>query len=142
DQARQSASSVNFDWPMFRGNVSRTASVHGSVEHLSEQWHRSDLPAASQLDARYWVEKSLSQQEYRSDDLKMAAFFPVAAAGKLIYRGFSGIYAADPETGRLLWATPAREGLEALANDCSKNEFVQKWFDKYRQSATEDILFH
>jgi outer membrane protein assembly factor BamB len=140
DETRLPEPAVSWDWAMFRGNTSHTAQARGSVQNLRDQWQRSDLPHDPRLASTSWVAKSLSQQEYRSE-LRTSAFYPIAAAGKLIYRGFSGIDGLDPKTGRLLWTTPLSGGLDALAMDRAKREAVQKWFDKYRQGANEDILY-
>ncbi|HTK75535.1 MAG TPA: PQQ-binding-like beta-propeller repeat protein, partial [Gemmataceae bacterium] len=132
------------DWPMFRGNASRSAQGIGGTAYLEPRWQATMLPLdePGQVDATNWIRAALAVAFQALDNKPiLPTFFPIAANGKLIYRTYDGVYAVSlkemdtPEgkvkPGELLWATTAQGGLHAMANRADKKGQLDMWFNTY-----------
>jgi outer membrane protein assembly factor BamB len=130
----------SLDWPLFRGNLSRSARGRGSDPFLESRWHKSTIEDNLQSETQHWIEDSLHHRS-RPETL-MPAFFPVATGGKLIYRGYSHITAVDIKSGEILWKSiPMKASLDDLARDANKKQQVQEWYRLYLQGSIQPILF-
>jgi len=138
------------DWPMFRGNASRSARGIGGTAYLEPRWQASMLPLdePGQVDASNWIRQALAVAFQALDNKPvLPTFFPIAANGKLIYRTYDGVYAVslkDTDTpdgkvkpGELLWATTAQGGLHAMANRADKKAVVDLWFNAYYRNQAQ-----
>src|SRR5207248_6449569 len=79
------------DWPMFRGNASRSAQGIGGTAHLEPRWQASMLPLdePGQVDATNSIRQALPVAFQALDNKPVPpTFFPVAAHGQPIYRSF------------------------------------------------------
>src|SRR5262245_7957243 len=93
---------VRSDWPLFRGNPSRTAQGIGGTPFLEAKWpadapDTSMLPPLEQPDpGSNWIKNkrddAISEMEKQGRPV-LPAFFPVAANGKLIFRTYGGVSA-------------------------------------------------
>jgi outer membrane protein assembly factor BamB len=136
-----------YDWPVFRGNASRTAQGVGSTAFLDPRWQQAMTPPPRDLDEKG---EDLDQANKLKEYLQLAfasmenkpvlpAFFPVAADGKLIARTYDGVYAfslkdndaLDPpmKAGELIWATNAQGGLHGMLRAAdSKRATLDQWY--------------
>ncbi len=115
------------DWPVFRGNPSRAASGHGATPYLAPRWEK---PTATHPEVKRLLDQAEKQEEAYGR-LVVPASSPVAAGGKLIYRGHDGVRALDPADGREVWAAPMPLSLEAVYRDPGKKVQVQDWLRRY-----------
>jgi outer membrane protein assembly factor BamB len=129
-----------FDWPMFRGNASRSAQGQGSAPFLDSKWHISTTENLY-LEAKRWLEAALKQRNARQE-APLPAFCPIAAGGKLLFRSYSGIHAVDCRTGNLLWdSLPLMGSLNSLAEDVEYRRQVEQWRALYAQGNNQNVLF-
>jgi outer membrane protein assembly factor BamB len=123
------------DWPLFRGDPSRSAPARGSGPYLQEHWERPLEPEG--LQAKGFYHDALRN---RPEDL-LPAFYPIATGGKLVYRTFSGISALDLKTRELAWDSCRFYGsLSNLAEDPNKCARMREWLGPYTQGRIP-ILF-
>src|SRR5262249_3887152 len=70
------------------------------------------------------------------------AVYPIAAAGKLIFRDYGKIQAIDIKTGELLWeSVKLLASLDALATDPETRRTAHEWFQTYLQVNCQNIVF-
>jgi len=136
-----------FDWPIFRGNASRTAQTHGSTAYLEPRWVASlikpdDPVEANDQPAVKWVEQYLEiAVQSMKDKPILPAFFPIVANHKLIVRTYDGIAAyslkpdADgkPKAGELLWRSNADNSLFSTVRfDINGRRMaLEQWYNTY-----------
>jgi outer membrane protein assembly factor BamB len=145
------AASSPFDWPLFRGNSTRTAKGRGSAPFLESKWQKSNLDhEALHPQTKALIVESLAQQKYQPGNTRLPAFFPIAAGGKVIYRSYVGIHAVYTEdipaagikAGDLAWESNMTTGsLEALIYDFNKKQEVTNWLNLYKGAGSQNILF-
>jgi outer membrane protein assembly factor BamB len=141
DRAIPAETSSPYDWAMFRGNPSRSAKGRGSAPFLESKWQKSLLAEPLTADAKRWVEDARKRPPYRPAPL-LPAFYPIAAAGKLIFRDYSKIQAVDIKTGEVQWeSVKLLAALEALANEPETRRQAQDWLQTYGQVGCQNILF-
>src|SRR5262249_19881817 len=91
-----------------------------------------------------WVDMAINTHESRQQAV-LPAFFPIAAAGKLIYRSYYGIHAVDLKTGKLVWESPSVWSLDVIGREKDGNTAQQmilnQWFPLYTAGGTQGILF-
>jgi outer membrane protein assembly factor BamB len=139
-----------YDWPVFRGNASRTAQGVGSTAFLDPRWQQPMTPPPRDLDEKG---EDLDQANKLKEYLQLAfasmenkpvlpTFFPVAADGKLVVRTYDGVYAfslkdndhLDPpmKAGELIWATNAQGGLHGMLRAAdSKRATLDMWYRQF-----------
>lgn len=137
------------DWPVYRGNASRTAWCRGSTAYLEPRWtaslispdnpvHENDKPAVD------WINQHLDQAvRLLRDKPIMPAFFPIAANGRLIVRAYDGVAAyaindtafPDKKAGELLWrSSPEKSNslFSIIREDINgKRQKLQDWYTNY-----------
>jgi outer membrane protein assembly factor BamB len=147
------------DWAVFRGSANRTAQGVGGTPFLERRWTMSlFLPDQDEQDKNLnggsndWLRAEI-QRSAREADAKMQivlpTFFPVAAAGRLMYRTYDGVHAVmlrDDQTiapalvaGEVAWRTPSRGSLHELAGT-GKRDALKQLLEGYRQSAQNHML--
>src|SRR5262249_34448374 len=71
-----------FDWPVFRGNLSRSAQGNGSAPFLDKRWQRSTFPekhsTSDSSKTKSLLEEAITSLQRRPESL-MPGFFPIAA---------------------------------------------------------------
>jgi outer membrane protein assembly factor BamB len=129
------------DWPMFRGNASRSDKGEGSAPFLDSRWRISLLDSRLGTHAKDWIETAQKQRPDRTEAI-IPAFCPIAAGGKLIYRSYWGVHAVDCRTGELLWNSVALlASLNVLAGDNDYRRQVETWRNLYAQGNNQNLLF-
>jgi hypothetical protein len=138
------------EWPLFRGNVSRSGQAHGSAPFLRNVWAKSNQLTEQEgiqetdnvLDKRTkeWIDRALTRHTTKKE-VMIPAFFPVATGGKVIFRSYCGIHARDILTGELVWDSLTLASLDALVRDENRRATVQQWFNNYLLGGTQSILF-
>jgi len=128
-------------WAMFMGNPSRSAKGRGSAPFLEGKWQKSLVAEPLNPEARHWIEDARRRPHFRPAPM-LPALYPIAVAGKLIYRSYVGIHAVDIKTGKLEWDSVALlAGLNALAGDLDMKRQVHEWYQTYLQVGSQNILF-
>ncbi|MCI0461393.1 MAG: PQQ-binding-like beta-propeller repeat protein, partial [Gemmataceae bacterium] len=144
DKVRAPEAAHPFDWPIFRGNLSRSAQGNGSAPFLDKRWQRTTIPerytASESRQTKHLLDEAIASLQRRPESL-MPGFFPIAAAGKLMYRSYWGIHAVDIRTGELAWESPSTGSLDALVRDVQKFQQVKQWFDWYKTGGNLNVLF-
>jgi len=90
---------------------------------------------------RQWVEQAVAYQEKRGNHAVLPGFFPIAAGGKLIFRSYSGVQAADLRTGKLVWEQPANWSLDKLVADGRKLAALRNWIGTYGQGGSQHVVY-
>jgi outer membrane protein assembly factor BamB len=136
-----------FDWPLFRGNVSRSASTRGSAPFLRSAWQQSML-VTENPDSEYRVDSETKQivedalKPAAQGGVRIPAFYPLAAGGKVLFRSYWGIHARDLKTGELVWDSITAGSLNSmLAGDGEQRRQVKSWYSLYHQGATQNVIF-
>jgi tetratricopeptide (TPR) repeat protein len=136
------------DWPMFRGNASRTAQAQGSTAYLQPRWTasliRPEPPRPDDKSAVNWVEQHLDRALLAFKDKPvLPAFFPVSANGRLLVRAYDGVAAyalkdlrldgRDYRAGENLWRAPAANSLFVTVRDDinSRRMGVENWYNNF-----------
>ncbi len=127
-----------YDWPLFKGNPSRSAQGIGSAPFLEAKWV---YPLAEESQTKQWVEQAIKNQQERLQPV-LPAFFPIAVTVRtdketkplLIYRSYGGIHARDlSKDGKLEWDAGSDFTLDALVKDPKKFMLVNnsQWMQNY-----------
>jgi outer membrane protein assembly factor BamB len=117
------------EWPLFRGDAARAAPCAGGDLVPEVKWRHT---TAHETATRTWVAEAVRQQGARGEPV-LPAFFPVAAGGTVVYRSYRGLHAVDVRTGRLLWESELRGGLDTLGLELSSFPFVESWVNAHLQ---------
>src|SRR5262249_40720026 len=121
-----------YDWAMYKGNASRSASGNGSAPFLEAKW---TYPTFQESQTGQWIDQAVKQRESRQDAV-LPAFFPVAATVRsdkgslplLIYRSHWGVHARDlSKDGKLAWDSPSSGSLDSLVADQEKKMQLDQW---------------
>jgi outer membrane protein assembly factor BamB len=119
------------DWPLFRGDVRRTAQAPGGVPYLDPRWQTSTVSLSPvDREARTWVEKAVRTQDENLQP-SLPGAFPITAGGKVVYRSYGGIHAVDLKTGKLLWTVTMPLSLEGCLRDVGKKVHLKSWLNLY-----------
>ena len=141
-------------WMMVGGDPSRTAQGIGGVPFMESRWNISmfvpnkdkETEDPSWAKTSEWVQekvKSATELIERSTSQKRAilpGFFPIAAANRVIFRTYDGVYAFfirdDPATGtkagEISWASTAESSLHAMGSDLGGNRGqFEAWWANY-----------
>ncbi len=109
------------DWPLFRGNARRESAAAGGEPVLEPRWQR---PLTKSEVVRTW------RAEAPADLLPPA--MPIAVAGRLYYRSFTGLHAIDLASGRDAWHTASPLGLETALSDPGRKVQLDDWQRRHR----------
>lgn len=128
------------EWAMFRGDVTRTAQGRGSAPFLEGKWRNSSVDEGVDPLTTQFVGTALKNPP--KAEAMMAAFFPIATRGKIIYRNYKSITAVDAKTGDLFWRSDCVAALDKLLHDSQKKPAVQDWYQNFHVRATSPtVLF-
>jgi outer membrane protein assembly factor BamB len=121
-----------YDWPVFKGNPSRSAQGIGGTPFLDgHRWEKTTYPTTTP-DVKALVEEGVKGQQERQQAI-LPALFPIAAGGKLIFRTYQGVRALDIQTGELAWDQVASWSLEQLLMDHNYRVQINQWKVQYTQ---------
>jgi outer membrane protein assembly factor BamB len=129
-----------YDYPMFKGNRSRSAQGIGDKPFLDEDTKRWYQEIGTKTTTNL-VNTIHETQEKRQNRTPLPAFFPIAANGKLVYRSYSGVSAVDLRTGKLSWEQPSKWSYEKMMADAGVAGMVQQWWNQYTTGGQQSILF-
>jgi outer membrane protein assembly factor BamB len=134
-----------FDWPMFKGNPSRSAEGNGSAPFLEAKWSRSMY---RQVLTEQWIKHAVQQQEERQQPV-MSGYFPIAVTVQtkkgpvplMVYRSYYGVHAVDLRNGHLYWEQPASGSFDKIAEYPDKTAQLNTgWLPAYQQT-DPNLLF-
>src|SRR5262249_7332680 len=130
------------DWPLFRGDASRSAKGKGEVKSLGVKWKRSMLQDNEDgIDgklAEKWVLKALQAQDQGKPQPIVPGACPIVTDDLLIYRSYAGVTALclqERKDGNLLlkpgdyfWRSTVVEGsLTFLLDDIKTRPTIDQW---------------
>jgi hypothetical protein len=142
------------DWPLYRGNPSRSAPARGGTPHLQPRWSVSTLPNPAEpylgKDAhRAWLESYLKAATTWLEESGLPvlpAFHPIACNGRILFRNYDGIFAIDlrerdprPEARHVWQSTDG--GVSSLLSDPNKKASIDRWMTRYLESGPRGVLF-
>jgi outer membrane protein assembly factor BamB len=150
------------DWPIYRGNPSRTGKGVGGNFKPVPTWRQSTVRPPEQAaaqEARDWAEDMI-QNGQRQLALKswpiMPAFQPLAIEGRLIcrtYSGVSAVYLRDEQieagakgrekvkAGDLAWWHNTDGGALTLVRAPNKKGVIDSWRAQYNQWGSANSIF-
>lgn len=124
------------DWPMFRGNASRSARADGAAPVLEPRWQQ---PTVADGAVGAWLAAAAQRLEDRSQPA-LPAFFPIAVGDKVVYRSHRGVHAVERQTGKLLWESSVLGGLESLTADSRQLPHLSSWIEAYLSGDANVLL--
>jgi outer membrane protein assembly factor BamB len=128
-----------YDWTMVNGSPSRSAHGKGGTPFLDEvSWTQ---PMSENDETIHLVAQAADHEVKRARNAVLPGFFPIAAGGKLIFRSYSGVQAADLRTGKLAWEQPANWSLEKLISDSRKKFALKQWMGMYTGGGNQHIIY-
>lgn len=127
-----------YDWTMFKGNPSRSAQGIGGTPFLDEEDNRWEQPTITGSRVKSLIDTAVNYQEGQQQAI-IPAFFPIAAAGKLVFRNYQGVQAVDIRTGKLVWEQVASWSAETVLNDNTYGAIANQMLTNYTQP-TSNIL--
>jgi outer membrane protein assembly factor BamB len=153
---------AQFEWQGPRGNAQNNAQGVGSRPFLDAMWRFSLMPILDKQDQETkgngmaWIEQNLKQFmgliEQRPNQTPIPAFFPVASAGKIIFRTYDGVYCVatrdDPQqnppvkAGEMLWMVECEHSLYKMVEQGGpRNQMDSQWKTFYQQQGPLGIFF-
>jgi outer membrane protein assembly factor BamB len=139
------------EWPMFGGNLRRSALCSGGmpVFKLHWQWSIVNDPLEEKEYQKHpltskWVKTALERQQKLRQAI-LPGFFPTAVGGMIVYRTYNGIAAAwvkkgvdeagvKHEAGELAWKSDSSGGLTNLLAERVHRITLTQWLSLYRSS--------
>lgn len=133
------------DYPLYRGNESRSAQGVGSYAFMEHRWRQSLLRSDPKTgDTIRWLKRA-EEHLKRNNQPVLPSFFPVTATvarkmggGEqmekvplLMYRSHWGIHAVHMKTGKLEWETPSNWSLDRMVKDTRKTQAIHNWMTFY-----------
>jgi outer membrane protein assembly factor BamB len=97
------------DWPVFRGNASRSARGRGELPLLEPSWRQTTCEPFT----RQWLEGKAKLLESMHLH-RLQGAFPLVVQGKVVVKGQSGLIAVDARTGQMLWKATSPLDLDVL----------------------------
>jgi outer membrane protein assembly factor BamB len=132
-----------YDWAMYRGDATRDAQSNGGTPFLEKRWSKSPFTSLSEFTreehplSQQRVHDAVKVQEGRGHPI-LPAFFPIAADGKLIYRGYWGIHAVNIKTGLPVWEAPSEWSLEKLLKiNGTAQAHVNNWLAQFTNNPSK-----
>jgi outer membrane protein assembly factor BamB len=134
------------EWPVYRGDAGRSGQAKGGTPFLEKRWSLSTYTAAASAfrddnpQSKVQVQAAVKAQESRGQPI-LPGFFPIAADGKLIYRSYWGLHGVDARTGKILWETDSRYGLDRLLKDGKTMQYLTNWLAQYNQMGKGNVVY-
>jgi outer membrane protein assembly factor BamB len=136
-------------WPLYRGNLARTAPAAGAETLLEARWRR---PLSAVPERRWWsgppAVAPLTRAWFNlTPDEGFAAGtippgVPLVAGGRLVYRSHAGVHAVDLAGGGEAWFAPSPLSLEGVQLDPGRKVQLEDWFKShYLKSNAGRTLF-
>jgi outer membrane protein assembly factor BamB len=123
------------DWPLFRGDASRSARAEGDLPFLEPTWRRTTLPDG--VESRRWLEQALPGRP----DEPLPGSVPLTVGGRLVFRTYLGVAAVDLKTGELDWESRSSGSLSGLIDhDPAARARVRSWFGGYAATHGQYVL--
>lgn len=150
------------DWQGPRGNPQNNAQGVGSRPFLDKIWDFSMMPILDKEEQEKkgngmaWIEQNLKQFmgmiDQRPNQSPIPAFFPVASAGKIIFRTYDGVYCVatrdDPQqnppvkAGEMLWMVECEHSLFSMVRDGGpRSQMDTNWKNYYQQQGPLGVFF-
>lgn len=130
------------DWLMFRGDGSRSASLNEfqPVGQLTSAWK---MPMALETTTRSWIDSASDGISSRGQAV-MPGFFPLAHAGKAIFRSHGYIQAVDLATGELAWKSQMNGSfdfpVQLAPPSANIHAKLSGWVDAYLQQSPSMLV--
>jgi outer membrane protein assembly factor BamB/tetratricopeptide (TPR) repeat protein len=155
-RSKRSTSSVRPDWPMFRGDASRSARAAGTVPLLDPVW---SAPATKVNTTREFLDKAATALQRKNRPV-LSSFYSIAATSRegtseiplVISRDFWGVHARvirhtrlDEDNvfqvGDIYWEAPSTWSVDRMLNDNRHVGVLRQWMQMYQdRNLNPDIL--
>jgi outer membrane protein assembly factor BamB len=142
------------DYPLYRGNASRSAQGIGSHAFMEPRWRQSCVRERENSDTARWLRAA---EEYlkRINQPVLPSFFPVTATvlrknsatdrmektPLLLYRSNWGLHAVHMRTGKLDWESPSKWSLDGMSASggvgTNRATALQNWMSFYLQQGQQ-----
>jgi outer membrane protein assembly factor BamB len=137
--ADKTAAPAAAEWPIFGGAVSRNGLATPPQLTLKRQWNRA---TAEEPGSRQTLENAVRNQQARNQPVLPGAF-PIAVAGKVMFRNQRGIQCVDPASGEVAWEASLNGGLDNplhLDDSGSIKDQLHGWVNTHVQSNPQVLL--
>src|SRR5262249_4218725 len=118
---------------------------NGGAPFLEAKWRWPTVPdKVEDVPVKGWLDKILDPALKSLGDQQLPvvpAAFPIAAGGKLIFRGFDTIHALDLKTGELAWSARGIHGFGYLASDPGRKQTVDRWLNEFYLRDSPQTIF-
>jgi RNA polymerase sigma factor (sigma-70 family) len=121
------------DWPMYRGDPSRSAHTAGAAPNPRMLWQRGTVLTP---DAQEWLRQAVRKFGAGQRPL-LPGFFPLIVGGKVVYPSHWGLHAVDLGSGELVWDTPSCGGLDRLLGKNAERHnalLARAWLERHLRS--------
>jgi hypothetical protein len=126
-------------WPVYRGDAAHSGRGTGDKPFMEKRWAMPTIK--EEATKNLVVEQAVKATVNRLQPV-LPAFFPIAADGKLIYRSYGALVAADLKTGKVAWEGFPAGALEKLLDPReNKVQWVLQWADAYMKMAKPEMLY-
>jgi outer membrane protein assembly factor BamB len=123
------------DWPLFRGDPSRSDQGTGSSPFLDVLWTQSTV---RQAQTEQWIRAAVKQLEEHQQPI-VPGYFPIAVRARtkteslplLIYRSHYGIHAVDLRNGKLFWESPSAGSFDKINEHPDQYAQLNQWTQTY-----------
>jgi len=150
------------EWNTGRGNVANNAQGVGSRPFLDPSWQFSLMPILDKDEqdkkgaGMTWIQQKLDNMmkmiEQRPNHPAMPGFFPVASAGKIIFRTYDGVYCLATKddltqnppvkAGEMLWMVECEHSLFSMVRDLApRSQIDQQWLNFYQSQGPLGVFF-
>jgi outer membrane protein assembly factor BamB len=151
DKAPPAPAARGGDWPVYRGDPTRTAHGQGDKPFMEKRWSEPtvrDEPVPHGLGGEpatraQVVEPAVKQAESRGQPV-LPSFFPIAVDGKLIFRTYWGVATHDLKTGKPVWEAYPTQSLQRLLDpkeSGNKMQLVLQWAENYLKMTKPEMAY-
>jgi len=127
------------EWPMFGGDLGRNGQGTPLPRTLKQTWNRVTV---AELASKQTLDSAVRNQQTRGQPV-LPGSFPIAVAGKLMFRTQRGIQSVDPTSGEVAWEATLNGGLDNplhLDDSSSIKDQLHGWANMYAQNNPQVLL--
>jgi RNA polymerase sigma factor (sigma-70 family) len=124
------------EWPMFRGNPSRSARGRGAVTLPVRAW---SVPTVSDAQVKKWLQAALPGEDETAPAV-VPAFFPITINGMIVYRTQDGVSCTRAADGKLEWEALSEWGPGRMLKDPQKQAALKEWLEAHQKAGRRSVL--
>jgi outer membrane protein assembly factor BamB len=127
------------EWPVFGGDFSRNGRARLLHLTLERKWSMGTVEEAS---SKQTLESAVRNQQARNQPV-LPGSFPIAVAGKVMFRNQRGIQCVNATSGEVIWESTLNGGLDNplhLDDSSSIKDQVHSWANMHAQQNPQVLL--